>query len=93
MVENPNSDRPSVNWEGLQSRLEEDMRRFVRRELPKQYPVTVLMLQHFDGTAASAASSALREGSSVTDSPDDNGNSAKQSPVRRKRSLSTASAS
>ncbi|KPQ35164.1 MAG: ribonuclease J [Phormidesmis priestleyi Ana] len=93
VVENPNSDRPSVNWEGLQSRLEEDMRRFVRRELPKQYPVTVLMLQHFDGTAASAASSALREGSSVTDSPDDNGNSAKQSPVRRKRSLSTASAS
>ena len=28
VVENPDSKRPTVNWTGLQSRLEEDLRRF-----------------------------------------------------------------
>ena len=49
VLDDPQGDRPKVNWDGLRSRLEEDARRFVRRELPKQYPVTVLMLQHIDG--------------------------------------------
>lgn len=77
VVDNSEGAVPSVKWDGLQSRLEEDMRRFVRRELPKQYPVTVLMLQHFDSSAID-----------TTPSTD-----AQRSPARRKRSLSTASAS
>jgi ribonuclease J len=82
VIDNADSEHPTVNWDGLRSRLEEDTRRFVRRELPKQYPVTVLMLQHFDSAAKPAAVSA-------------NGSSDSK-PVqtgRRRRSLSTASAS
>ncbi|MEO0758994.1 MAG: ribonuclease J [Cyanobacteria bacterium J06648_16] len=46
--------QPVVDWIGLRSRLEEELRRFVRRELPKQYPMIVLMLQPLE-TAAEAA--------------------------------------
>ncbi len=83
VVDDPNSANPTVKWEGLQSRLEEDVRRFVRRELPKQYPVAVLMLQHFDGAASNHQD---KNGSSGDDE-------ARRGPARRKRSLSTASAS
>ncbi len=83
VVEDADSAQPTVNWDGLRSRLEEDLRRFVRRELPKQYPVAVLMLQHIDGQQ-----------------PPNNGQSADQPTresnsggPRRRRSLSTASAS
>ncbi len=82
VVENTESAAPLVKWDGLQSRLEEDMRRFVRRELPKQYPVAVLMLQHFDSAVAETAAT-LTESSAE----------AQRGPARRKRSLSTASAS
>lgn len=78
VIDDPNSPTPTVKWDGLQSRLEEDMRKFVRRELPKQYPVTVLMLQNIDGTATTAGNKAA-------------GTTRKSG--RRKRSLSTASAS
>ena len=80
VVENPDSDRPTVNWTGLQSRLEEDLRRFIRRELPKQYPVAVLMLQHLDGAAAPKADKSEPVKRNGSDG-------------RRRRSLSTASAS
>ena len=83
VVDDPESANPTVKWDGLQSRLEEDVRRFVRRELPKQYPVAVLMLQHFDGAASSHHD---KNGSSIDDE-------ARRGPARRKRSLSTASAS
>ena len=82
VLDDSGSERPTVNWDGLRSRLEEDIRRFVRRELPKQYPVTVLMLQHFDGPAKPTAIS--------TSSTDDN---KPTQTGRRRRSLSTASAS
>ncbi|MEO0647389.1 MAG: ribonuclease J, partial [Cyanobacteria bacterium J06650_10] len=84
VLDDPQSDRPKVNWDGLRSRLEEDARRFVRRALPKQYPVTVLMLQHIDGAIA----------------PEDKANDTQKTETpkpktagRRRRSLSTASAS
>lgn len=82
VVDQPGTDSPIVKWDGLHSRLEEDMRRFVRRELPKQYPVTVLLLQHIDGTTASGPEKPTRGDESQRN---DSG--------RRKRSLSTASAS
>ncbi len=82
VVDQPDTDSPIVKWDGLHSRLEEDMRRFVRRELPKQYPVTVLLLQHIDGTTASGPEKPTRGDESQRN---DSG--------RRKRSLSTASAS
>lgn len=82
VIDDPNSDKPTVNWEGLQSRVEEDIRRFIRRELPKQYPVAVLMLQHVDGLNSSAQPNT----SSETDDTRRIGSG------RRKRSLSTASA-
>ncbi len=81
VIDNPNSDQPTVNWEGLQSRVEEDIRRFIRRELPKQYPVAVLMLQHVDGLNSSA-----QPNSSETD------DTRRVGSGRRKRTLSTASA-
>ncbi len=84
VVDDPQSDRPEINWDGLRSRLEEDARRFVRRELPKQYPVTVLMLQCVDtSNKISQNDSALIQ----TDTPKPN------LLGRRRRSLSTASAS
>ncbi len=82
VVDEPDGDRPTVKWEGLHSRLEEDMRRFVRRELPKQYPVTVLLLQHIEGATAEPEKPTRGD-----DSQHNNGSG------RRKRSLSTASAS
>lgn len=82
VVDDPNSDKPNVKWEGLQSRLEEDVRRFIRRELPKQYPVAALMLQHVESTSASKKANDTDEEAPV-----------KRGPSRRKRSLSTASAS
>ncbi len=81
VVENADSDRPTIKWDGLQSRLEEDVRRFVRRELPKQYPVAVLLLQHVDG--AVAAGDDGQNGAAVGEP--------KRSPGRRKRSLASAS--
>ncbi|EDX84700.1 conserved hypothetical protein [Synechococcus sp. PCC 7335] len=80
VLDDSNGERPRVNWDGLRSRIEEDTRRFVRRELPKQYPVTVLMLQHFDVASNPTISAG---------SDDDNGSA---QPGRRRRSLSTASA-
>ncbi|MEL6815437.1 MAG: ribonuclease J [Cyanobacteria bacterium J06598_3] len=82
VVDDPNSDKPKVKWEGLQSRLEEDVRRFIRRELPKQYPVAALMLQHVEDAPTSKKSP-----KSDDEAP------AKRGPGRRRRSLSTASAS
>ncbi|MEL6351893.1 MAG: ribonuclease J [Cyanobacteria bacterium J06627_28] len=84
VVEEAESSKPKVNWDGLRSRLEEDTRRFVRRELPKQYPVTVLMLQHFD---SSPSKSRKNDGNTATESEKP------QKTGRRRRSLSTASAS
>ena len=84
VVENPDSKRPTVNWTGLQSRLEEDLRRFVRRELPKQYPVAVLMLQHIDGGSKPTKADKSDKSEPIKRSGSDG---------RRKRSLSTASAS
>ena len=78
VVEDADSAQPTVNWDGLRSRLEEDLRRFVRRELPKQYPVAVLMLQHIDGQQAIASQPT---------------NESNHSGPKRRRSLSTASAS
>ena len=78
VIEDADSAQPTVNWDGLRSRVEEDLRRFVRRELPKQYPVAVLMLQHIDGQQTSASQS---------------NNESNHSGPRRRRSLSTASAS
>ncbi|MGB7248931.1 MAG: ribonuclease J [Phormidesmis sp.] len=82
VIDDPESARPTVKWDGLQSRLEEDARRFVRRELPKQYPVTTLLLQHIDGLS-----------SANEQSVPSNNESSRSGPQRRKRSLSTASAS
>lgn len=47
-VVDKSTSQPAVDWNGLRSRLEEELRRFVRRELPKQYPMTVMMLQTMD---------------------------------------------
>ncbi|MEL6492799.1 MAG: ribonuclease J [Cyanobacteria bacterium J06621_3] len=82
VVDDEQSDRLKVNWDGLRSRLEEDARRFVRRELPKQYPVTVLMLQHLDSSNSNQGK------------PAESDEVAKPTLTgRRRRSLSTASAS
>ncbi len=47
-VVDKSSRKPVVDWVGLRSRMEEELRRFVRRELPKQYPMVVVMLQPLD---------------------------------------------
>ena len=83
VVDQSESDRPVIRWDGLQSRLEEDMRRFVRRELPKQYPVAVLLLQHIDSDTTAGPEKPVRD----SDEPQRNESG------RRKRSLSAASAS
>ena len=85
VIDDPNSTTPTVKWDGLRSRLEEDSRKFVRRELPKQYPVVAFMLQHTDGTATSAGNKAAGTTTPVE--------SKQAAARRRKRSLSTASAS
>lgn len=81
VIDDPASSSPSVNWEGLHSRVEEDIRRFIRRELPKQYPVTVLMLQHVTG---------LSSGTQPSDLETDDAR--RIGLGRRKRSLSAAAA-
>ena len=83
VLDDSSSERPNVNWDGLRSRIEEDTRRFIRRELPKQYPVTVLMLQHFDALAKATAIS--------TGNPDNTDDNVPTQTGRRRRSLSTAS--
>ncbi len=37
-----------VRWDGLRSRLEEEVRHFVRRELPKRYPLIIFLMQPID---------------------------------------------
>ncbi|MEM9149161.1 MAG: ribonuclease J [Cyanobacteria bacterium P01_F01_bin.3] len=90
VIDNPDSDRPKVNWDGLRSRLEEDARRYVRRELPKQYPVTVLMLQHVNISSVSTPQDPTSQQGTPKKAKENN------KPTlagRRRRSLSTASAS
>ncbi|MEM9806803.1 MAG: ribonuclease J [Cyanobacteria bacterium P01_D01_bin.56] len=41
-------DQTTVRWDGLRSRLEEEVRYFVRRELPKRYPLIVFLMQAID---------------------------------------------
>lgn len=77
--------KTTVSWDGLRSRLEEDARRFIRRELPKQYPVTVLMLQHIDGKGTTTPNEDTSPKKKDSAKPD--------TSRRRRRSLSTASAS
>ncbi|MEM9947265.1 MAG: ribonuclease J [Cyanobacteria bacterium P01_D01_bin.36] len=89
VLSDADSGKPTVNWDGLRSRLEEDARRFVRRELPKQYPVTVLMLQH----VGAASSKPSKKGDSVTADSDNKDDKKPVLAGRRRRSLSTASAS
>lgn len=43
----------TVRWDGLRSRLEEEVRYFVRRELPKRYPLIVFLMQAIDEDANS----------------------------------------
>ncbi|MEM6424583.1 MAG: ribonuclease J [Cyanobacteria bacterium P01_C01_bin.73] len=50
-------DAASLNWHELQSQIEADLRRFLRRELPKRHPLVVVLLQHVD---ADSETSALR---------------------------------
>ncbi|MGD1866383.1 MAG: ribonuclease J [Phormidesmis sp.] len=84
VLDNPESNRPKVNWDGLRSRIEEDARRYVRRELPKQYPVTVLMLQHVDTAGTTNRKDTPKKA---------DGDNKPTLTGRRRRSLSTASAS
>ena len=84
VLDNPESNRPKVNWDGLRSRIEEAARRYVRRELPKQYPVTVLMLQHVDTAGTTNRKDTPKKA---------DGDNKPTLTGRRRRSLSTASAS
>ncbi|MEL6604192.1 MAG: ribonuclease J [Cyanobacteria bacterium J06614_10] len=88
VLDDPESDRPKANWDGLRSRLEEDVRRFVRRELPKQYPVTVFMLQPVESAIAQNTASSKPPAEDTKDTKD-----TKRTSLRRRRSLSAASAS
>jgi ribonuclease J len=54
VIDDPKSQSPSVNWEGLRSRLEEEVRRFIRRELPKRYPLIVFLMQTLDAEPETA---------------------------------------
>ena len=42
----------TLNQDGLQGALESELRRFVRRELPKRYPAVVLLLQWIETPAS-----------------------------------------
>ena len=44
-VVDTSGDQITVRWDGLRSRLEEEVRYFVRRELPKRYPLIVFLMQ------------------------------------------------
>lgn len=44
-VVDTSGDQKTVRWDGLRSRLEEEVRHCVRRELPKRYPLIVFLLQ------------------------------------------------
>lgn len=48
VVDDSQSSSPAVNWDGLRSRLEEELRRSIRRELPKRYPLIVFLMQTVD---------------------------------------------
>ncbi len=88
VLENAEGDQSKVNWDGLRSRLEEDARRYVRRELPKQYPVTVLMLQRVGTPNTPSRKEVPQQADQKSDS-----DSKPTLTGRRRRSLSTASAS
>ena len=45
-------DRPEVDWSALQSQIESELRRWLRRELPKTYPLLVFLMQHPDYPAS-----------------------------------------
>ncbi|NEQ49385.1 MAG: ribonuclease J [Leptolyngbya sp. SIO3F4] len=52
----------TVRWDGLRSRLEEEVRHLVRRELPKRYPLIVFLLQpiEFESVPSPAEASKKR---------------------------------
>ncbi|MEM6253292.1 MAG: ribonuclease J [Cyanobacteria bacterium P01_D01_bin.156] len=52
----------NVRWDGLRSRLEEEVRYFVRRELPKRYPLIVFLMQPIDTTTTSNTPEAVKKG-------------------------------
>lgn len=43
-----NGNTPMVDWEDLRTQIEGDLRRFLRRELPKRQPLIVVLLQPAD---------------------------------------------
>ena len=46
----------NILWDGLRSRLEQEVRHFVRRELPKRYPLIVFLMQPIDTAAVKSES-------------------------------------
>ncbi|NEP16529.1 MAG: ribonuclease J [Leptolyngbya sp. SIO4C1] len=57
-LDEPESRNPQVNWDALRSRLEEELRRVIRRELPKRYPLIVFLMQHLDAEPETSVPSA-----------------------------------
>ncbi len=51
-VVDTSGNQTTVRWDGLRSRLEEEVRHFVRRELPKRYPLIVFLMQPIDITTS-----------------------------------------
>ncbi|NEP62515.1 MAG: ribonuclease J [Symploca sp. SIO2G7] len=45
VVDTSGNNQITVRWDGLRSRLEEEVRHFIRRELPKRYPLIVFLMQ------------------------------------------------
>ncbi|MEM9163030.1 MAG: hypothetical protein AAGC54_08175, partial [Cyanobacteria bacterium P01_F01_bin.4] len=60
VVDDTTSKKPKVDWDGLRSRLEEELRRVIRRELPKRYPLIVVLLQQIDAEPTKQAESAKK---------------------------------
>ncbi|MBE9066188.1 ribonuclease J [Leptolyngbya cf. ectocarpi LEGE 11479] len=54
-------DQKTVRWDGLRSRLEEEVRHCVRRELPKRYPIIVLLMQPVEAKAALGAAESTKK--------------------------------
>ncbi|MEM8806543.1 MAG: ribonuclease J [Cyanobacteria bacterium P01_G01_bin.38] len=52
VVDDTASKKAKVDWDGLRSRLEEELRRVIRRELPKRYPLIVVLLQQIEAEPA-----------------------------------------
>ena len=52
---NSKEDRPEVDWSALQSQIETVLRRFLRRELSKCYPLLVFLMQHPDHPSSHSA--------------------------------------